>query len=145
MAYNRVHYCCIVLLRCVLPDIYGYMSRWKWLSVLQLSNHLLVYSMHLLLFCFVDCGSCFARRLGESPWLIFPGKWLGRTLWSGYGSMITNNVIMGRASEASLFFLGFQGKKSLFETGRTSIGCQKTTKHSSVTGMCVCLCDREFV
>ena len=34
-------------------------------------------------------------------------------------------LIMRRASEASLFSLVFQGKKSLFMTGRTSIGCQK--------------------
>ena len=24
----------------------------------------------------------------------FPGKWRGRTIWSGYGSMVTNNVML---------------------------------------------------
>ena len=33
-------------------------------------------------------------------------------------------LVMRRSSEASLFSLVFQGKKNLFITGRTSIGCQ---------------------
>ena len=49
-------------------------------------------------------------------------------------------IIMRRASEASLFSLVFQGKKGLFITGRTSVGCQKNkTKHYSVPGMFVCV------
>ena len=46
---------------------------------------------------------------------------------------------MRRVSEASLFPLVLQGKKSLFITGRTSIGCRKKKKHYSVPGMFVCV------
>ena len=49
-------------------------------------------------------------------------------------------LVMRRASEASFFSLVFQGKQSLFNTGRTSIGCQKIkTEHCSVPGMFVCV------
>ena len=62
------------------------MSKWKWLGVLQL----FYVPLHLTL-CFVFCRPCFARWDDTS---IFPGKWRGRTLWSGRGSMVANNVIL---------------------------------------------------
>ena len=43
-----------------------------------------------------------------------------RLLW-----LLCKMITMRRASEASVFFLGFLRKKSLFITSRTSIGCQK--------------------
>ena len=49
-----------------------------------------------------------------------------------------NRLIMRRSSEASLFFLGFPRKKSLFITGRTSIGCQN--KKQNIFCMCVIVC-----
>ena len=51
----------------------------------------------------------------------------------------------GRRSEATEAVLAFR-QKSLFVTGRTSMGCQKNkkTKHSSVPGMSVCVIQHRY-
>ena len=49
-------------------------------------------------------------------------------------------LLWGARAKRVYFSLVFQGKKSLFTTGRTSIGCQKQkTKHYSVPRMFVCV------
>ena len=50
------------------------------------------------------------------------------------------NLSWGARANRAFFSLVFQGKKSLFVTVRTSIGCQKKKiKHYSVPGMFVCV------
>ena len=52
----------------------------------------------------------------------YPGDWKDMTI----NISILVGFVMRRSQEKRAFFpLVFQGKKSLFITGRTSIGCQK--------------------
>ena len=49
------------------------------------------------------------------------------------------SIIMRRASETSIFFLGFPREKKNFITGRTSIGCQKMKNKTLLCTRDVCV------
>ena len=71
--------------------------------------------------CFMLSNNATVRNFAPSETALIGTVFLlfKNILWS------ERTMIMRRASETSLFSLFFQAKKSLFITGRTSIGCQK--------------------